>query len=312
MIPPDKPIEAPPVPENARTLEEQLREINQALLVSLVRQQELTEQAMQGERKSHAEEVVRQRQLALTNALRVSTVGELATGLAHELNQPLSSISNLVGACTQYVQAGTIDAPKLLELLSEIASESMRAAGIIAHLRTFVSKGASQLHLVDLVDVVSNVPHLLLRDLELAHTTLRMSLPPERLPVRADRIQIEQVLVNLIHNSIDAIEDTGGDRRMIELSVRAVGEMAEVSVRDTGVGVESAAAARMFEPFFTTKTLGLGMGLALSRSILEAHHGRIWSEQPEDGGPGLVVRFALKLHTPKRRRKLHPARAEPR
>lgn len=310
MSPPDKPTAMRPVPEAVRTFEERLREINEALLKSLVRQQELAEQAMQSQRKSHHEEVVRQRQLTLTNAMRVSTVGELATGLAHELNQPLSSISNLAEACTQYLRAGTFETTKLLELLSEIAGESRRAADIVAHLRSFVSKGASQLRPVDLVDVVGSVPHLLERDLELARIALRVNLSAEPLPVLADWIQIEQVLVNLIHNSIDAIEEAGGDRRMIELGARAVGETAEVSVRDTGVGVEAEAAARMFEPFFTTKTLGLGMGLALSRSILEAHHGRIWIEQPQDGRPGLVVRIALPLRTPKPRGENRPPRRD--
>ncbi|MFN2375581.1 MAG: sensor histidine kinase, partial [Candidatus Binatia bacterium] len=242
-------------------------------------------------------------QLALTNALRVSTVGELASGLAHELNQPLVSIANLAEACSRYVRSGSPDSNKLLELLADISDQSLRAAAIVAHLRSFVSKGVSQFQQLDLVDVVRNVPHLLLRDLELARTELHVDLPSGPLPVRADRIQIEQVLVNLIHNAVDTIQETGGDERLIELSVRAVGGQAVVGVRDSGVGIDAAGAARMFDPFFTTKTLGLGMGLALSRSILEAHRGRIWMEQPGDGGQGLVIRFAIPLHVPKRRRK---------
>lgn len=302
-IPLTSPVHTPGASPTGPAFEEQLREINDALLVSLVRQQELSEQALKAERKLHEEERVRQRQLALTNALRVSTVGELASGLAHELNQPLVSIANLAEACSRYVRSGSPDSNKLLELLSDISGQSLRASAIVAHLRSFVSKGVSQFHLVDLVDVVRNVPHLLMRDLELARTELRVNLPSGSLPVRADRIQLEQVLVNLIHNAVDAIQATGGDERVIELSAKSVGGKAEVCVRDTGVGVDDAGAARMFEPFFTTKTLGLGMGLALSRSILEAHRGRIWMEKPADGGPGLVVRFALPLHVPKRRRK---------
>jgi C4-dicarboxylate-specific signal transduction histidine kinase len=290
----------PPAPAADHALEERLREMNQALMVSLVRQQELAAQALAAERKLNDDERVRQRQLALTNALRVSTVGELATGLAHELSQPLSSISNLVEACSQYARAGTVDRTKLLELLSGIAGETMRAASIVAHLRSLVSKGVSVLRRVDLAEVVSGVPRLLMRDLELAHTRLVIDLSAEPLPVRADRIQLEQVLVNLIHNAIDSITETGGDHRLIELSARANNGMAEVSVRDTGVGLDAEAAERMFEPFYTTKTLGLGIGLALSRSILEAHHGRIWMEQPSDGGPGLVVRFAIQLQKSRR------------
>lgn len=249
----------------------------------------------QNETRLLEEERVRQRQLELTNALRVSTVGELATGLAHELNQPLSSISNLVEACAQHVRLGPIDPSLQLELLSDIANEAMRAAGIITHLRTFVEKGEPQLERVDLGDVVSRVPHLFIRELERVRVALRIEIPVGRLPVDADAIQIEQVVVNLIQNAMDTIREAERPERRIDLSVRRVDGTGEVSVRDTGTGVSGSDVERMFEAFFTTKTQGLGMGLALSRSILEAHRGRIWMESPSDGGPGTVVRFSLPL-----------------
>jgi len=277
--------------------------MNAALLASLVLQQELAEKAMQAEKRSNVQEGVRQRQLALTNALRVSTVGELATGLAHELNQPLASISNLLEACAQYVRSGTADSTKLLELLADASSEALRAAAIITHLRTFIAKGAPQLQTVDLRDVVGNIPHLLMHDLELARTELRVELSPQPLPVRADRTQIEQVLVNLIRNAIDAIEGAAGDERLVVLGARAVKGWAEVSVRDSGPGIPPELVEKMFKPFFTTKALGLGMGLALSRSFLEAHHGRIWMENPDDGRPGVLVRFAIRLQSSKARPK---------
>lgn len=284
-------------------LEKQLREMNAALLVSLVLQQELAEKAMRAEKKSNVEEGLRQRQLALTNALRVSTVGELATGLAHELNQPLSSISNLLAACAQYVRSGTADSTKLLELLADASGEAQRAAAIVTHLRSFINKGEIQLETVDLREVLRNIPHLLSHDLELARIELRLELPPRPLSVRIDRIQIEQVLVNLIHNAIDAIEGAAGKERLIVLGARAVKGWAEASVRDSGTGVAPELGEKMFKPFFTTKTLGLGMGLALSRSFLEAHHGRIWMENPDDGRPGVLVRFAIRLEPSKARRK---------
>jgi two-component system CheB/CheR fusion protein len=255
----------------------------------------------QNEDRLLREEQVRQRQLELTNALRVSTVGELATGLAHELNQPLSSISNVVEACTQYIRAGTMDPPKLLELLSEASSEAVRAAGIVAHLRSFVEKGEPQLEPVDLVEIVNHVPHLLLRELERTKVALRVEIASGQLPVHADKIQIEQVIVNLLQNAMDSIREAERPQRLIELSARSIKGTAVVSVRDTGTGVPSASADRMFDAFFTTKQQGLGMGLALSRSILEAHRGRIWMEAPDDGGPGAVVRFAIPLKRPSRR-----------
>ena len=241
------------------------------------------------------EERVRQRQLELTNALRVSTVGELAAGLAHELNQPLSSISIVVEACAQHVRSGIHDPAQLLELLADAANESVRAAGIVAHLRSFVDKGEPQFEPVDLGEVVGNVPHLLLRELERNRIVLRIEPAADQLPVQADRIQLEQVIVNLIQNAMDSIQEAGGTERRIELSVGAVDGMGEVRVRDTGTGVSEPAAERMFQAFYTTKAQGLGMGLALSRSILEAHRGRIWMEAPSDGGRGTVVCFSIPL-----------------
>ena len=291
----EPPTTGAPTSQADRALEQQLREINEALLVSLVRQQELAEQAQRAERKLHEEELVRQRQFDLTTALRVSTVGELATGLAHELNQPLSAIANMAQACIQYVRAGTVDTPKLLEFLSDVANESMRAAEIVAHLRRLVDKGESVVEPVDLREIVGRVPQLLRSELERIRITLRLDLPAQPLHVDADRIQIEQVLVNLLQNAMDSIQQADGRQRLIELSARSVDGMGAVSVRDTGTGVSEPAAERMFEAFFTTKTQGLGIGLALSRSILEAHQGRIWMEAPSDGGPGAVVRFSIPL-----------------
>ncbi|MEO6025739.1 MAG: ATP-binding protein [Candidatus Binatia bacterium] len=273
--------------------------MNEALLLSLVRQHELTEQAQQAERQLREEELVRQRHRALTEALRVSTVGELATGLAHELNQPLSSISNLAAACMNYVRVETIDRAQLLDLLSEVVNESLRAAAIIANLRRLVDKGEALLAPVDLGEVVGHIPHLLLRELERARVAIRVDVPTRPLLVDADRIQIEQVLVNLIQNAMESIQEADGDQRLIELSARVVDGTGEVGVRDTGTGVSESAAKRIFEPFFTTKTQGLGIGLALSRSILEAHRGRIWMEAPSDDGPGTVIRFSIPLTAPK-------------
>ena len=253
----------------------------------------------ENEERLREEERVWQRQLELSNALRVSTVGELATGLAHELNQPLSSISNLAEACAQHVRAGHRDAAQHLELLSDIANEAMRAAGIVAHLRSFVDKGEPQLKQVDLAEVAGRVPQLLLRELERTRVSLNIDIPATRLFVDADTIQIEQVIVNLLQNAMDSIREAESPHRLIELAVRSIDGMGEVSVRDTGTGVSEQAAEKMFGAFFTTKKQGLGMGLALSRSILEAHRGRIWMEIPSDGGPGTVVRFAIPLRDPR-------------
>ncbi len=252
------------------------------------------------EKRRHIEDQVRQRQAELAHALRISTVGELASGLAHELNQPLSAIANGVEACARYVRSGKTTSKKLLALLDNASGEALRAGGIVEHLRHFVEKGKPQLARVDIREIARNVPHLLGREIQQLHVTLRLELPPRPLPIYADRIQIEQVIVNLMQNAIDALRSVPRGRREIRLRVRAGKGIAEVAVRDTGRG-SAAAKEHMFEPFFTTKPTGMGMGLAISRSVIEAHAGRIWVERGPDGGPGTTVAFTLPLRRVRKR-----------
>jgi C4-dicarboxylate-specific signal transduction histidine kinase len=266
------------------------------LAIEDITERKRTQEALQeSEALKHFEEQVRQRQAELAHAQRISTVGELASGLAHELNQPLSAIANGVEACARYVRSGKAKSAKLLTLLDDASGEALRAASIVEHLRHFIEKGKPQFERTDLCEIARNVPRLLGREIQREHIALRLDLHPRPLPVYADRIQIEQIIVNLMQNAIDAIREAPSDRREIQLQAWAAKGMAEVAVRDTGAGVSAAATDRMFEPFFTTKPHGLGMGLAISRSILEAHRGRVWVKRRADGGPGTTVRFTLPL-----------------
>jgi C4-dicarboxylate-specific signal transduction histidine kinase len=197
------------------------------------------------------------------------TVGELASGLAHELNQPLSAIANGVEACARYVRSGKAKPSQLLALLEEASEEALRAGSIVEHLRHVIEKGKPQLGRADLREIARNVPRLLGREIQQAQIALHLDLHPRPLPIYADRIQIEQIIVNLMQNAIDAIREAPSEHNEIHRQVWAAKGMAEVAVRDTGAGVSAAATERMFEPFFTTKPHGLGMGLAISRSILE-------------------------------------------
>jgi two-component system, LuxR family, sensor kinase FixL len=247
----------------------------------------------------HVEEQVPQRQAELAHALRISTVGELATGLAHELNQPLAAIANGVEACARYVRSGKAKSDKLLALLDDASAEALRAGRIVEHLRSFIQKGKPEFERTDLCEIARNIPRLLGREIQRERITLRLDLHPRPLPIYADGIQIEQIIVNLMQNAIDAIREAPSDRHEIQLQLWAAKGMGEVAVRDTGAGVSDAATERMFEPFFTTKSHGLGMGLAISRSILEVHGGRIWAKRRADGSRGTTVRFSLPLQPPR-------------
>jgi C4-dicarboxylate-specific signal transduction histidine kinase len=245
------------------------------------------------------EETVRQRQADLAHALRISTIGEMASNLAHELNQPLSSIANGVEACARYVRSGKVTPTKLLSLLDEASSEALRAGSIVEHLRSFIQKRESQLEPADLSDIARGIPRLLGRELQQQKVTFQLDSGAQRLPIHADRIQIEQVVVNLMQNAIDAIREASGNQRKIQMRTRAVNGTAELSVSDSGAGLPADATERLFEPFFTTKPHGLGMGLAISRSIIEAHQGRIWVDCPTDGSIGTTLCITLPLQPPR-------------
>jgi PAS domain S-box-containing protein len=250
--------------------------------------------------RKQAEEETRQHQAELAHVLRLSTMGELVAELSHGINQPLTAIANDVAACVTYVRSGKAASRKLLGLLEHAAAEALSAGDIVHHLREFAQKRGSHLEATNLNGLVRNVARLLEREIVKREITLQLDLAPRPIPVRADRIEIEQVLVNLMQNAIDAIREAPSDRQEIQLQVWAAKGMAEVAVRDTGTGVSAAAMEQMFDPFFTTKPNGLGMGLAISRSILAAHRGRIWVKHRADGGPGTTIRFTLPLLPPPR------------
>jgi len=265
----------------------------------------IQEALRESESRQRAEDEVRQCQAELAHGLRITTIGELASGLAHELNQPLSAIANGVDACARYVRAGKGQPKRLLALLKDASAEALRAAEIVEHLRGFIQKGEPRLERTDLCEIARAVPRLLARELERANVTFQLDMPARPLPILADRIQIEQVIVNLIQNAIDAVRGGRGRAKKIHLQVTAAKGRAELAVTDTGSGVSAETAERLFEPFFTTKAQGLGMGLAISRSIIEAHDGRIWVEHTPEGRRGTTVRFSLPLRAarpPRKRR----------
>jgi signal transduction histidine kinase len=219
----------------------------------------------------------RQHQAGLAHAARLSTLGGMAAGLAHEINQPLSAIVSYASGSARRIRAGDVSPSALLDVVDAIADEALRGGEILRRIREFVRNAEANRSRNDLNLLVRDAIHFAeveARDLGIA---LRLELAPHALDVEVDAIQLEQVILNLVRNGFEAMTDGTTPRELsIETGTRDAAAV-ELIVRDTGTGVSLAAAGRLFEPFFTTKRDGLGLGLHISRSIVEAHGGQLWA-----------------------------------
>ena len=219
-------------------------------------------------------------------------MGELATGIAHELNQPLSAISSYSFAAKSIAEQSPSRFPGLQDVLGKLEQQAIRAGDIVRRLREFVTKSEAARLRVDLSVLIEDVVALLGPDLEMASVTLKMMLSEPAPKVLVDKIQIQQVLVNLIRNAIDAMDAVPAESRAMTISTRILPDgQAEVSVSDAGVGLDQDDSERVFNTFFSTKEEGMGMGLPISRSIVESHGGKLWSKS--NRGPGATFGFTV-------------------
>ena len=242
--------------------------------------------------RRRAEDEARRKNAELAHAARLSTIGELSSGIAHEINQPLTAIVNFAEASLRMLRSGSADTQKLEDALGQIAAQGQRAGRIIRHLRRLARKGESERREADLGRLVRDVLGLVSRELQASGITLRLILEPDLATVKCDRIQIEQVVLNLVRNAMDVLEEGPAQGR--ELTIRAQTGTAgtvELRVEDTGEGFAADGSERIFETFFTTKSDGLGIGLSISRSIIEDHGGRLWAS-PRPGG-GAIFHVSL-------------------
>jgi PAS domain S-box-containing protein len=271
--------------------EEALRQVHRELEARVVeRTAELAHanQVLRAEitERLRAQEQLRQHQAALAHVLRVSTMGEMAAGLAHEINQPLGAIANFANGIATRLRAGVIQPQALLEAAERAAAEALRAGEVIRRLRDFVRRDDSKHERVDLNGVVREAAHLVESEARRAAIAMRLVLNGGLPEVEIDSIQVEQVLLNLMRNALEAM--AGGEASdhelLIETAPGAAAGTLEVRVRDTGPGVPPAIADRVFDAFYTTKTSGLGMGLSISRSLIEDHGGRLWMRPNPDRG----------------------------
>lgn len=241
--------------------------------------------------RMRAEERAREHAERLAHVLRVTTMGGMVAELAHELNQPLGAIVNFANGTSARLRQSGAD-PALADAVTRIATEGMRAAEIIRRVREFVRPGGVPTECVDLNGLVREAALLIESEAQREQIPIRLRLDPTLPAVRLDRIHVEQVLLNLFRNAIDAMrESPADDHELLVQTLVTVGDGVEVRVRDTGVGVPGGATDRIFDAFFTTKPGGLGMGLSISRSIIEAYGGRLWAS----GNPDRGMTFAFSL-----------------
>ncbi|MCE1236051.1 MAG: PhnD/SsuA/transferrin family substrate-binding protein [Hyphomicrobiales bacterium] len=224
---------------------------------------------------------------------RLGILGEMASNIAHELNQPLAAITNYAEGITRHIDGGRTDGAFLRDGARGIAGQAERAAAIIRKIRAFVRRREAKREMLDLDEVVAETLALFEGLAARRGIPIRVTATAGLPPVSADRVEIEQVLLNLLQNAVDAMIDRPDRDRGVEIRTRAVDGAVEVEVRDHGPGLDEAVAAHLFEPFFTTKPQGLGLGLSICRTIVESHGGRLTAaNQP---GGGLAMRFALPI-----------------
>ena len=232
-------------------------------------------------------------QSELVHMSRFTALGEMASTLAHEINQPLTAIANYLKGCRRILERMEGDqVPMLREAVGQAADQALRAGQVIRHLREFVARGESERHIENLPKLIEEASALALVGAKEKGVRVVFRLDPRAQLVLADRIQIQQVLLNLIRNAIEAMQDS--QRRELVIGTRGdQGDgLVEASVQDTGTGIAPDIAARLFQPFVTTKKHGMGVGLSICRTIVEAHGGKIWAESEQ--GRGTIFRFTLR------------------
>jgi signal transduction histidine kinase len=239
------------------------------------------------------ENQARQHQAEVAHAARLSTLGGMAAGLAHELNQPLSAVVSYARGCARRLEAGDIPKAALLEVLEEMSAQAMRAGEVLRRIREFL-RGESRREEVDVNDVVRRALRFAEGEARNAGVRIDLALATDPLRIEIDPIQIEQVLLNLVQNGFEVMTANNGTERVLAIETRRLAaDTVEVIVRDSGAGLAPDVAERLFEPFFSTKPDGLGLGLSISRTIVEAHGGRLWAS-PNGGARGTAFRFTLR------------------
>src|SRR6202790_228431 len=261
-----------------------------------VQELERSHEALQAEslERKHAEEALREAQGDLARVSRVTTMGELTASLAHEVNQPIAAALTNANTCLRWLTRDHPDLEEAREAAARIVKDATRAAQIISRTRLLFKKGTAQRELVSVNEMVREMIVLLrgeaTRHKILIGTELEVDLPQ----ILGDRVQLQHVLMNLMLNGIEAMKEVDGKRELMIKSQRAENEEVVVSVHDTGMGLPAEQADQIFKAFFTTKPQGTGMGLSISRSIVESHGGRLWAAGNTPRGASFYFKLSSK------------------
>jgi PAS domain S-box-containing protein len=242
-----------------------------------------------------AEEALRKTEADLVRVARATTLGELTASIAHEVNQPIAAVVTNANACLRWLRGEAPNLDKAREASERIIRDGNRASDVIIRIRTLLKGGESDHKQVEINDVIREVAALAQGTVTLHRASLQMDLAPELPPIWGDRVQLQQVLLNLVANALDAMEPISDRPRMVRIrSDKNQTETIRIAVKDSGIGLNAQQMENLFNAFHTTKPEGLGMGLTISRSIIERHGGRLWAEANQ-GEPGAVFQFTLPI-----------------
>ncbi len=250
------------------------------------------------ERKQTAQRV-RELTSHLESASRLSVMGEMTAGLAHELHQPLAVIANYANGCIRRLDKQTVDREKLIETLQEVVSQSIRAGEILRRIRDFIHQRETQKQVVDINDVIRDAAHFAELDLRQQQVKIELQLQEELPCVVGDPVQLTQVVLNLLINGIQATAENSGSRKLVTVSSRlSENRKIELSVRDSGPGIPESLRKHIFDQFFTTKPNGLGMGLSICKSTIDHHRGTLELSPGSNGGAEFMIQLPASLRQP--------------
>jgi signal transduction histidine kinase len=244
-------------------------------------------------RRQFAEVQSRQRMGELARVMRFSTAGELSGSIAHEMNQPLGAILTNAETAKAILKSPSPDIAELNEIVDDILRDDRRAGEVIRRMRSLLQKAPFEPKNFDLNDLVRETLGVLSALAVGRKVELTSSITQNELPILGDRIQIQQVILNLVVNGIDAMSETPAENRVINIRTACAEKFAELSVSDRGPGIPEDKLKEVFQPFFTSKAEGMGMGLSIARTIVEAHHGEIWAKNRVHDGASFRIRLPL-------------------